>query len=104
MLEGLSAYLTPARDVAAILLCVEIGLLGVIPLYVLLRLTRWLGLTIPWTRSGLRSVDAYVHRVASAIDRAMALLRSPFLFVASVNAQAHAVVTAIRCVLGGGGR
>lgn len=76
-----------ARDWALILLALQTMLLCALPLYVLLKCVQGLRRFLPRVAPGLRSAHSFVRRVSAGIDRALASIRAPFLWLLSVHAR-----------------
>lgn len=76
-----------ARDWSLILLVLEGMLLCAVPLFLLLQITKWLRGFLPQVRRALRSVRARVVSVSAGIDRVLAGLRAPVLWVEGAKAR-----------------
>jgi hypothetical protein len=76
-----------ARDWSLILLVLEGMLLCAVPLYVLLQITKGLRRFLPKVRPALRSVHAKIASVSMGIERVLAALRAPFLWIEDATAR-----------------
>jgi hypothetical protein len=69
-----------SANVAVILLALEIMVLGLAPLFILLKITQGLRRLIAWFVPAMRTAQARVRQAQKWVERAMALLRAPFLW------------------------
>lgn len=81
-----------ARDWAIILLALEGIILALVPFFLLFKATQQMGRFLPRVRPGLRTLHGHVIRLANGIDRVLAAIRAPFLWV-------HQQQTAVRAAL-----
>lgn len=87
---GVSAH------VATILLALEIMVLGLVPLFILLKITQGLRRLMAWFVPAMRTVQARTIQVQAWIERAMGIVRAPFVWGNRISAQVHASVESIQ--------
>lgn len=80
-----------ARDWAIILLVLQAMVLFALPLFVFLKCVQGLRGFLPRVRPQLRQLHALVTRVSSAIDRALAAMRAPFVWLLSAQARIQGI-------------
>ena len=73
------AMLGIGRDVAVVLLSVECLLVGIVPLYVLLQVTRLLRRLTPRLRDLIRRGHSEIERITQFVDRVARAVQAPFL-------------------------
>jgi Na+-transporting methylmalonyl-CoA/oxaloacetate decarboxylase gamma subunit len=88
-----------AKDWSIILLAVEGILLSLVPLFVLYKMTQGLGKLIPRVVPALRGAHGKLLRVAKVIQRVMALIAAPFVWINSIVAGMRACGAGLRRIL-----
>jgi len=103
--EFLLSYVQPARDVALVLLSLELLVVLAIPLAILLYITRFLRSFVPKVAPAIRNAHEHVRRGCDLLARLMSTLRAPFVTVISVSARLRALSRALsRASIRGGER
>ena len=92
-----------ARDVAIILLAFLSLVMGVLPFYLLLKITQGLRRLIPKVAPGLRRAQGGLQVASGYVDRAMAGARAPFLWSAQMGTRLRALPKPLHKTMGEGG-
>jgi hypothetical protein len=69
-----------SANVAVVLLALEIMALGLVPLFILLKITQGLRRLIAWFVPAMRTAQARTRQAQEWVERAMTLVRAPFLW------------------------
>jgi hypothetical protein len=94
-----SEILGVARNSSIVLLALEAIAVLAVPLFVLFRLTRWLGDAIPQARRLLAEAGSQTARVFLGIERAMHSVNTPFIWMQSAQAGVRRFLDAFGCVV-----
>jgi len=92
-----------SRDVAVILLAIEIFLVSLISLFILLRITKALRTFIPQVAPALREAHRKLSLILDGVTQAMQWIRSPFVWIFGTIAGIRAGLQSLqRSMLKGG--
>ncbi len=84
--EAFYEAVATARDWSLILLALEAIVCATPVFLILLRVTQWLRRFLPKVQAWLKSAQAAVARISQGVDRALAGLRAPFLWIEGTKA------------------
>jgi hypothetical protein len=89
-------HLAVARNWSVILLALEVLVLGLVPLFILFKITQGLAWLLKRFVPAMRKAQQVLLQAKAIIERIMAVIAAPFIWITSVFAGLRSLRAAIR--------